>query len=176
MAKIKAYLGLGGNEGNVLLRLQQALALLAKELAIASLEVSHFYYTAPLEVDSFHWFLNAVCSFETEMDPIAIFAMTQTIENQLGKVPKPKHASRPIDIDFLFYGNHLFEEGGLEIPHPRWKERLFVLVPLADLTSEILLQREGFIERHVLYELIQFLRLQSSQTIFRAKVKDFYLC
>lgn len=166
MKSQKIYLSLGGNEGQVLLCLKQALALLSSQPAVANFKFSHFYHTAPLQVDSPHWFVNAVCSFQTLMTPHAIFKMTQAIEIQFGKTPKPKHASRPIDIDFLFYGDQIWEEDELEIPHPRWKERLFVLMPLADLTPEVIFQGKGGIERYLLRDLIQPLLTQSSQMIY----------
>lgn len=82
-----------------------------------------------------------------------VFQMTQEIERELGKVAKPKTASRPFDIDILFYGDHHFQDPHLTIPHPRWKERLFVLVPLHDLVEEIILQNPD--ERYLLKECIK---------------------
>jgi 2-amino-4-hydroxy-6-hydroxymethyldihydropteridine diphosphokinase len=162
-----AYLGLGGNIGEVLPRLQLALHLLTHQTSITHLKISHFYHTAPFQVDSPFWFINAVCSFQTSLKPVEIFHLTQHIEFQLGKVPKSKNSSRPIDIDLLFYGDQIYQTKDLEIPHPRWKERLFVLVPLADLTPEIIIRKERNVEHYVLQDLIQPLRAQSSQ--------DFYL-
>jgi 2-amino-4-hydroxy-6-hydroxymethyldihydropteridine diphosphokinase len=165
MANTTVYLSLGGNEGKVFQNLQKALSLLSAESAIGSLKVSRFYQTAPLNVKSPHWFINAVCSFQTALSLNALFKITQAIEIRLGKVPKPKDAPRPIDIDLLFYGDQYLREGGLEIPHPRWKERLFVLVPLVELTPEIILQSPLGIERYVLNDLIQPLLANPLQAI-----------
>lgn len=55
----------------------------------------------------------------------------------MGKVKKLKDAPRLIDLDILFYGCEIYEKEGLFIPHTHWKERLFVLVPLLDLTEEV---------------------------------------
>jgi 2-amino-4-hydroxy-6-hydroxymethyldihydropteridine diphosphokinase len=163
--KTRVYLGLGGNEGQVLVRLQRALALLSAKPEISDLKISHFYQTAPIQVNSSSWFVNAVCSFQTTLAPKEVFEMTQAVENQLGKIKKPKHASRPIDIDLLFYGHQTQQDEELEIPHPRWKERLFVLIPLADLTQEIVLQREMGKERYLLQDLIQPLLIQTPQAV-----------
>ena len=159
------YLSLGGNEGQVLFRLQQALALLSAKQDIFDLKTSHFYRTSPHQVDSSNWFVNAVCSFQTSLALKDLFMITQGIEVQLGKVDKPKNASRPIDIDLLFYGHQICQEEELEIPHPRWKERLFVLIPLLDLTKEIILRGEDSLESYVIGDLIQPLLIQSFQAI-----------
>ena len=149
MKKKCVYLGLGGNQGDVLSRLKQALTMLSNTPLVSDLKISHFYQTAPIQVDNPGWFVNAVCSFWTPMTLQEVFKMTQLIEIQLGKVKKPKSGDRPIDIDILFYGIEICNESGLEIPHPRWKERLFVLIPLADLTNEIFLQMENGLIRHL---------------------------
>lgn len=161
----EVYLGLGGNEGIVLPRLQQALKLLSCQSGIANMKNSHFYRSAPLQVDSPQWFVNAVCSFQTFLAPNEIFKITQAIETKLGKVAKPKNASRPIDIDILFYGEQTFQEDDLEIPHPRWKERLFVLLPLADLTHQVILHGVKGTEEYFLQEMIHSHLKQSTQSI-----------
>lgn len=164
--KSHVYLALGGNEGQVLFRLQQALKMLAAQKEITHLRSSHFYRTAPHEVNSPLWFVNAVCSFQTTLNPIDLFNITQSIETQLGKVSKPKNAARPIDIDLLFYSDQVYQLNGLEIPHPRWRERLFVLTPLADLTQEIMIQGLKRTEHYLLKNLIDSLTAQSSQEIY----------
>jgi 2-amino-4-hydroxy-6-hydroxymethyldihydropteridine diphosphokinase len=165
MDPLTVYLSLGGNEGQVLLRLQQALRALSCQQGIANLKSSHFYQTAPIAVETTSWFVNAVCSFHTHCTVKEIFKITQAIEIQFGKVHKPKNASRPIDIDLLFYGQQICKDQELEIPHPHWQERLFVLVPLADLTNDIVLNREGNLEYYFLPDLIQPLLVQSPQAI-----------
>lgn len=164
--KTHVYLALGGNEGQVLFRLQQALKMLANHKEIIQLKSSHFYQTAPHQVNSPLWFTNAVCSFHTSLDLTHLFTITQSIEIQLGKVTKPKNASRPIDIDLLFYGDQTYQLSDLEIPHPRWKERLFVLAPLADLTQEIKIQGLKGTESYILQNLIDSLAIQSLQEIY----------
>ena len=159
MASELVYLGLGGNLGDVYSRLQLAFSMLeAQKEAVSQLRISHYYLTAPQYYESPHSFINAACSFWTSLPPEKVFEMTQAIEKQLGKVNKAKNADRPIDIDILFYGHHACQIDDLEIPHPRWKERLFVLVPLADLTEEILLEERNHIERYRIKDLIQPLK------------------
>lgn len=99
--------------------------------------VSKFYWTKPVSTQDQPDFLNGVCCFKTADAPDLLFSKLEGIECELGKVKKDREAPRVIDLDLLFYGSQVYEDQVLRIPHPRWKERLFVLVPLLDLFQEI---------------------------------------
>lgn len=130
-----AIVGLGGNSGNPLMTLKAAL----KELGGvgAFLKASKIYRTNPISPIHQPKYLNAVASFQTDLMPEKLFLELERIERKLGKVPKAKEAQRPIDLDLLFYGEKAFKTDKIIVPHPRWKERLFVLIPLSDLLQEI---------------------------------------
>ncbi len=127
--------GLGGNLGEPLVLLNEALNKI-KKLG-SELKISKFYSTKPISAIVQPRFINAVCSFKTNLGPKALFLKLEEIEKDLGKVKKLKDAPRLIDLDILFYGREIYENEGLFIPHMRWKERLFVLVPLLDLLEEV---------------------------------------
>lgn len=135
----QVYLGLGGNECESLVLIRQALKHIERLNGVSSLRCSRFYRTSPVSPIPQEKYINAVCRLETTMDAHTLFSHLQNIETHLGKLPKPKEAPRPIDIDILFYGSEKIEDAELTIPHPRWQERLFVLAPLTDLTDEIAL-------------------------------------
>lgn len=162
---IIVYLGIGGNIEPVLPRLKEALHLLSMNTHVSQLKISQFYCTSPFQMHSPHWFINTVCSFSTTLSPNDVFKMTQAIEIEFGKTPKEKNHDRNIDIDILFYGSQFYKDHELEIPHPRWKERLFVLKPLADLTQEITLRHHGKTIRYLISDFIEPLEKQSSQII-----------
>jgi 2-amino-4-hydroxy-6-hydroxymethyldihydropteridine diphosphokinase len=82
-------------------------------------------------------FINAVCEIQSCLSPQELLYTLQNIEIFLGKTVKAKEASRLIDLDLLLFGNHFASTPTLELPHPRWKERLFVLIPLLDLTEQL---------------------------------------
>ena len=84
-------------------------------------------------------YINAVCCFKTCLPPLSLLYELQKIEKKLGKQPKSKQEPRVIDCDILFYGDEEVSLPELEIPHPRWRERLFVLQPLADLVDRLLI-------------------------------------
>jgi 2-amino-4-hydroxy-6-hydroxymethyldihydropteridine diphosphokinase len=168
----QVYLSLGGNQEHSLQLLKSALEKLALLDNEQTLRVSPFYYTSPIGDEKQNHYINAVCMFQTGLPPKILLQKTQQIEKELGKIPKPKWASRPIDIDIIFYGNECYKNEDLEIPHLHWKERLFVLVPLADLISSIQIKREGQVECYFLRDLIQNLLSHSQQEVSLLEKKD----
>lgn len=135
----RVYLGLGSNLDNRLVLLESAFEAIQKLPMCSCFEASKIYETSPVSPIPQGLFLNAACSFLTDLSPFDLLALLQHIETKLGKTPKPKTAPRPIDIDILIFGQKQIDTPTLQIPHPRWQERLFVLLPLLDLTEEILL-------------------------------------
>lgn len=130
----KVYLGLGGNIGNSAAVIQHACAMIQSIEGVCHFEVSRLYQTAPVSDIPQADYINAVCRFDTELALADLWGHLQAIEKKLGKVKKAKNEPRVIDVDILFFGNEYYDQEGLQIPHPRWKERLFVLEPLKDLT------------------------------------------
>ena len=130
------YFAMGGNQGPVVLAMQHALHQLQEDISCRLEAVSRLFLTSPVGVCDGP-FLNAAARMTTGLTPSQLLHRFIGIERQLGKFPKPSSGSRPIDLDILFFGNHWVEEEDLQIPHPRWQERLFVLAPLGDLTDRI---------------------------------------
>ncbi len=160
----QVYLGLGGNEGDILTSICKVKEFLEKSPAIKDLKMSNIYRTAPVGMVSTSWFLNAVCTFKTPLSPFDVFAFTQEIETQLGKIPKAKDAPRPIDIDILFHGVENIDSNDLKIPHREWHKRLFVLMPLSELTEKVVIKTKNGLSSFIIKELIA--ELQSEQQQF----------
>lgn len=135
--KQDVFLGLGGNIGDTETILRAALESISSIPGIGNIQVSRFYHTSPVGNPLLDPFVNAVCYMETDLSPQELLSTLQKIESSFGKLPKKKNDPRAIDIDILFYGDKTILDPLLEIPHPRWKNRLFVLVPLSDLTQFI---------------------------------------
>lgn len=130
-------MALGGNIGDTNSVFLEALELIKKFAHDGLVEYSRFYRTAPSSLIVQNEYLNAVCHFWTDLDPLPLFQNLQQIETNLGKIPKGQDEPRIIDLDLLFYNQDVYHIGELEIPHPRWQKRAFVLVPLSDLTPSI---------------------------------------
>ena len=130
------FLGLGSNIGDRQAMLREALrALESPQLHIRRL--SPVYETEPMEVAGQHWFLNQVAEAETELFPLQLLHRIGRVEAQLGRRRLMPNGPRTIDIDILLFGNSVVHTAALEIPHPRFRERRFVLAPLADLAPEL---------------------------------------
>jgi 2-amino-4-hydroxy-6-hydroxymethyldihydropteridine diphosphokinase len=133
----EVFVGLGGNIGDSAQVLLQAVEMMDSHASFDSLRVSRFYRTLPVSTLPQADYINAVCCFKTFLPPLSLLFELQKIENKLGKLPKAKQEPRVIDCDILFYGDEVVSLPELEIPHPRWRERLFVLQPLADLVDRL---------------------------------------
>lgn len=130
------YLGLGSNLGDREGNIAKALRSLAQEMSIE--QVSSIYETEPIGYREQPWFLNAVCRGLTSLDPFSLLHLIKEIEGELGRVTLFPDAPRIIDIDILFYGDEILATEDLTIPHPKITERLFVLVPLAEIAPELI--------------------------------------
>lgn len=133
---IDCYVGMGGNQEGTFQAMRQAFAHLKDESGISHCVVSGLYSTSPVSTIEQPFFLNAVCRFQTELPLEVLGEKLQSLEQALGKRPKPQNAPRLIDLDLLFYGSVISFTNEWIIPHPRWHERLFVLAPLADVTEK----------------------------------------
>lgn len=128
-----AYLSLGANLGDRLEQLAAAVRMLDATPGIRLVAVSGVWETAPQGVVDQPDFLNAVARVETGLDPLALLAAAQRVEQALGRERTVRWGPRRIDVDILLYGDERVDLPGLTIPHPRLEERAFVLVPLLEL-------------------------------------------
>lgn len=126
------YLGLGSNLGDRERALREALGKLEGP-GLRLLNVSGVYETEPVGLRGQGWFLNLCAEFETLLFPRQLLQRTQRVERELGRRKAVKNGPRIIDIDILLFGNAVMETVELRIPHPRFRERRFVLAPLAEL-------------------------------------------
>jgi 2-amino-4-hydroxy-6-hydroxymethyldihydropteridine diphosphokinase len=123
-----AYVGLGANLGDRESAIRDAAEL------IGALRLSPVIETEPWGYADQPRFLNAVAEVETPLAARAFLDRLLDVERRLGRDRSgPRFGPRTIDLDLLLYGDERISEPGLEVPHPRLHERLFVLEPLAAL-------------------------------------------
>ena len=127
------------------------IALEAPDLHI--LRVSPVYETEPQGLLEQDWFLNIVAAGETILLPRQLLFRIRRIERAFGRRRTVPNGPRTLDIDILFYAQAVVRTAELEIPHPRYAERRFVLAPLADLEPEWRDPRTGKTIRYLLDEL-----------------------
>ena len=130
------FLGLGSNIGDKEGYIKKALNLISKIAEVK--KKSHLYLTEPIGKTKQEWFLNCVVAIETELDPKRLLSCLKSIERKLDRVKTVKNGPRTIDIDILFYGDHIVKTKNLVIPHPLLQDRLFVLQPMMDLNPYLI--------------------------------------
>ena len=141
MDAVTVYLGLGANLGEREVHLARAAHLLAESPSVHLSRASSIYQTSPWGYLEQPDFLNTVLEIETNLEPVALLQLTQSIERLVGRQPGIRFGPRLIDIDILLYGEQSvrLEEPDLQIPHPRMHLRAFVLVPLVELAPGLVL-------------------------------------
>lgn len=154
----EVYVGLGGNIGDSCAILWKAIQMMAELPEIQELAISRFYCTTPVSPIPQDPYINAVCRFRTSYSMRKLLQHLQKIEKDLGKIEKLKEAPRIIDLDILFYDSETCNEIDLQIPHPRWRERLFVIAPLADLTNQLCLPDPNDSKKTVQFDVQRYLQ------------------
>ena len=135
--RTRAWLGLGGNIGDVKNALQQAIRLLDEQPEISISQVSPLYKTPPWGVEDQPWFLNCCVEITTSLSPEALLEVCQAAEKEGKRERVQRWGPRTIDIDIVAFEGIEQVEQRLTIPHPRATERAFVMVPLADIAPEL---------------------------------------
>jgi 2-amino-4-hydroxy-6-hydroxymethyldihydropteridine diphosphokinase len=134
----RVFIGLGTNLGEDLERnLHNALAALGRLPGTQVVRVSSFLSTEPWGVTDQPRFLNAVAEIRTQLEPLPLLQALKQLENVLGRAPTYRWGPRAIDFDIILYGERVVESCGLRIPHPRYREREFVMAPLREIAPEI---------------------------------------
>jgi 2-amino-4-hydroxy-6-hydroxymethyldihydropteridine diphosphokinase len=139
MMKQKVYIALGSNINPKEKYIFSALKILLEHSNIYNPQIANFYNTTPVGGPAQDNFINTCCGFETDLSPEELLLFTQKIEKQLGKDILVTNGPRTIDLDILLYGNKIINQANLQVPHPRWQKRLFVIKPLSDITQKIYL-------------------------------------
>lgn len=150
---------LGGNVGDKSKIFQQTKKLISERIGLIIKE-SSVYATEPWGFES-DLFWNQAIATVTELDPYEILIQTQSIEKEMGRLTKStNYEARTIDIDLLFYDNLVLEMPDLTIPHPKMGERRFVLIPLAEIASNICHPKTGLSVQEMLQKCRDPLRVE----------------
>jgi 2-amino-4-hydroxy-6-hydroxymethyldihydropteridine diphosphokinase len=134
---------LGSNLGDSLFILEAAIETLAETQGINLLAKSNWYQTKPVGPPQPDY-LNGCILLQVQMIPDLLLKILLKIENKFGRVRNEKWGARTLDLDILLYGNQVINTPGLQIPHPRMRDRAFVLVPLAEIAPDWVEPVSGF--------------------------------
>ena len=134
-ASIRVAVALGSNLGDRRGHLEFGVTQLAALLT--DLRVSTIRETAPVDVSGPQPpYLNAVAAGACDVDPQELLQRLLAIENARGRNRPSLRAPRTLDLDLILYGDRVIDRPGLTVPHPRFRERGFVLEPLAEIAPE----------------------------------------
>jgi 2-amino-4-hydroxy-6-hydroxymethyldihydropteridine diphosphokinase len=144
-------LALGGNQGPVERTLRQALRRL--RAALGPLTVASLYRSKAVSDIPQPDYLNTAALAWTALPPAAVLALAKALEHAAGRRRGPRFGPRPLDIDLLLDGDLRLDGPELTLPHPRLRERRFVLAPLAEIASGLRVPPDGVPVRELLARL-----------------------
>ena len=127
-------IAVGSNVGDRQAHIDFALGRLRDVLS--EVVVSSLYETEPVGVEPQPSFLNGAIIGRTSLGAHDLLRTLLQIEREGGRERPHPGAPRTLDLDLILYGDEVIDEPDLQIPHPRFSERLFVLEPLAEIAPE----------------------------------------
>ncbi len=134
----RAFLGLGSNLGDRVAYLRAAVATLPGLVA-----TSPVYETDPVGgPDAQGPYLNLVAELETSFHPRELLEVCRALEGAADRVREERWGPRTLDVDVLWFDGEVVDEPDLQIPHPRMRERRFVLAPLHDIAPDLVTAAE----------------------------------
>ena len=139
--KHNVLLGIGGNMGDVPRRFEYLYYFLLKSPFVTVVETSPILRNPPfgyLEQDDFY---NAVIHIQTMLMPRALLDYLLRVEKRFGRKRNFENGPRTLDIDMIFYDNREIDTDRLTLPHPHWRKRDSVLIPLAQMKGVSWLKR-----------------------------------
>lgn len=136
-----AYIGLGSNMENPQKQLLTALCNIHGHPQISIQQCSHFYASAPMGPQDQPDYVNSVCKITTSLSPIELLDLLQSIEQSHGRERKGQHwGPRTLDLDILLFNNVSMRNERLILPHYGMAEREFVLVPMFEISPDMIMQ------------------------------------
>ncbi len=145
-AAARAFVGLGanlpGSHGTPREALDAAVAALDAMPATSLQKASRLYVSDPVDADG-PLFFNRVAQLQTRLAPEALLDELQAIEDRFGRERPYRNAPRTLDLDLLMVDELHLQTPRLTLPHPRMHERLFVLMPLAELDPSLAIAGRG---------------------------------
>ncbi len=132
----KVYFGLGSNVGDRGAYIEEAIRLLAKEVNIE--KRAEIYESKAFGVTDQDNFINTAIVGTTDLSPIELLQFIKEVEKKVGRKESFHWGPREIDMDILFYDNIIYNDEILEIPHRDLAIRDFVLLPLSDISPDLI--------------------------------------
>jgi 2-amino-4-hydroxy-6-hydroxymethyldihydropteridine diphosphokinase len=146
MAMTRCYVALGANLGDPVATVLMAISALSELSGCELIAESSLYRTAPVGLKHQPDFINAVVAIDTVLPAPTLMRLLFRIEEKFGRQRAPtgvRNLARTLDLDLLLFGDQISAEPALTLPHPRMHERAFVLAPLAEITTDLVVPGQG---------------------------------
>jgi 2-amino-4-hydroxy-6-hydroxymethyldihydropteridine diphosphokinase len=137
------FIGLGSNLENPQKKIKDAIQLINKIDDVTINLTSSLYETPPVGFLDQPNFINAVVQISSTINYNELLIKLFDIERIFGRIRKEKNGPRTLDLDILLFDDLILESESLIIPHPRMHERLFVLIPLLEISPAIIIPKYG---------------------------------
>lgn len=134
----RVFISIGSNLGDRIANCRAAARLISESPGIRLLKESSLYENEPWGVKDQPAFINSVIEIETTLPPRELLVLLKSIETVIGRKTAGRWGPREIDLDIIFYGGGIVDEEGMTIPHPYAHERIFVLLPLAEIAPDLI--------------------------------------
>jgi len=128
-------------------------ALRQLEASLGPLRIASLYRSAPASPVAQPDFLNTAALAHTALEPEAVLALAKALERAAGRRRGLRFGPRPLDVDLLLYGDRWSAAPELTLPHPRLRERRFMLEPLAEIAPDWPVPPDGATVRELLSRL-----------------------
>lgn len=134
----RVLIGLGSNLDSPVHQIKTAIERISSHACISMVKCSSFYESLPQGPQDQNSFINAVIALDTELEPAALLAFLQSIEQSQGRIKTRHWGERTIDLDILFIENQIvdIQLPDLIIPHPHALTRDFVLIPALEIAPD----------------------------------------
>lgn len=140
-APVRAFIGVGANLGDARRAVLDAIAALDRLPGTRVVRASRLYRSAPVDAGGPD-FINAVAQVETQLGAPELLRALQGVEQEAGRERPYRNAPRTLDLDLLLFGSARIASPALTVPHPRMRERAFVLLPLRELAPALVAEHE----------------------------------
>lgn len=134
---MQAFLSLGSNRGDTTANLSAAVDSLDRLDGVSIASLSHCYESEAWGEPGQSTFLNLAVEIETALEPLELLNAAKGIERALGREPAPRWGPRIIDIDIVLWGDRVLDSPELTLPHREFRNRAFVLAPLAEIAADV---------------------------------------
>ncbi|HUL30515.1 MAG TPA: 2-amino-4-hydroxy-6-hydroxymethyldihydropteridine diphosphokinase [Thermodesulfobacteriota bacterium] len=133
-----AYIGIGSNLGDKRGHCEQAVSQILKFDRNKLLAKSSLFKTQPVGYARQDWFVNGAIKIETDLEALELLRALKAVESRLGRTETFRWGPRTIDLDILFFDDVEMNTEELQIPHPFVQDRVFVLIPLAEIDRNLI--------------------------------------